>query len=237
MSQFVAVGNALLTIRDEHLYRERGFSTFEGYCRERWSLGRSHSYRLMAGARVAQLVSPIGDVASEAHARELVPLLRDEKAMLDVWRTLRRRYGPRNVTADVIRRAVADHIVTKGGRAGVRFSGGHGEWCTPADILRRSVAALGRIDLDPCSDRLKNVPAARHYTKSDNGLARSWSGRVFMNPPYGELGLWTSRPCGQLPQRKREGCHRTCSGTNGLRVVKRPKRLRDLLHTGSSALQ
>ncbi len=60
MSQFVAVGNALLTIRDEHLYRERGFSTFEGYCRERWSLGRSHSYRLMAGARVASWCPQLG---------------------------------------------------------------------------------------------------------------------------------------------------------------------------------
>lgn len=192
MSEFVAVGNALLTIRDERLYRERGFDSFEDYCRQRWSLGRAHSYRLIAGAKVARLVSPIGDITSEAHARELVPLLDDEKAMVDVWRSLRRRFGPRNVTAAIIRRAVAEHVVTKGGLTGARFSGGHGEWCTPSDIIRRAVRALGRIDLDPCSDDGKNVPATRHYTKHDDGLARPWSGRVFMNPPYGEMMLWTS---------------------------------------------
>jgi hypothetical protein len=29
------------------------------------------------------------------------------------------------------------------------------------------------------------VPARKIYTKEDDGLARSWDGLVFMNPPFG----------------------------------------------------
>lgn len=29
------------------------------------------------------------------------------------------------------------------------------------------------------------MPAARHYTAQDNGLVQPWSGRVYLNPPFG----------------------------------------------------
>ena len=56
------------------------------------------------------------------------------------------------------------------------------EWLTPPEIVR----ALGRFDLDPCSPVARPWDtAARHYTSEDDGLAQPWSGRVWMNPPYG----------------------------------------------------
>ncbi len=61
------------------------------------------------------------------------------------------------------------------------------EWCTPVHIVKSVLKVLGNIDLDPCSNsRINpNVPATNLYTKAENGLARTWRGRVYMNPPYG----------------------------------------------------
>jgi phage N-6-adenine-methyltransferase len=59
------------------------------------------------------------------------------------------------------------------------------EWYTPKRVLDAVVATLGAIDLDPCADPERSVPATTHYTIDDDGLAQDWTGRVYMNPPYG----------------------------------------------------
>jgi len=61
---------------------------------------------------------------------------------------------------------------------------------TPEWILDLATSVMGAIDLDPCADPLKRVPAANHYTKTDNGLERSWSGRIFLNPPFSKVPIW-----------------------------------------------
>jgi hypothetical protein len=62
------------------------------------------------------------------------------------------------------------------------------EWLTPPHVL----TALGPFDLDPCSPVNRPWPtAAAHYTAEDDGLSKTWTGRVFLNPPYGpETGKW-----------------------------------------------
>jgi hypothetical protein len=57
------------------------------------------------------------------------------------------------------------------------------DWYTPPEIF----AALGEVfDLDPCSPGPHHwVPAARVFTKRDDGLAHQWTGFVFVNPPFG----------------------------------------------------
>ena len=52
MGSFIAVGNALQTIRDQRLYREE-FKTFKDYCNEKWGMGKAHANRLIGGSRVA----------------------------------------------------------------------------------------------------------------------------------------------------------------------------------------
>ena len=44
------------------------------------------------------------------------------------------------------------------------------------------------IDVDPASSEAANkiVRASTYYTIEDEGLSKSWSGRVWMNPPYGQ---------------------------------------------------
>lgn len=68
------------------------------------------------------------------------------------------------------------------------------EHYTPADILKTVRLIFGDIpDLDPCSNSHEspNVEARHHFTRDDDGLQQPWSGRVFMNPPYGdEIVQW-----------------------------------------------
>ena len=68
----------------------------------------------------------------------------------------------------------------------VHYSSDRSDWLTPDEILEAVVKAMGGIDLDPCSNSHEepNVPALKHYTKEDDGLAQPWYGRVFANPPY-----------------------------------------------------
>lgn len=70
---------------------------------------------------------------------------------------------------------------------------GADQWNTPDRIIERVVAVMGAIDLDPCSDAGRNVPAGAHYTLADDGLAQPWYGRVFMNPPYSEARAWSRK--------------------------------------------
>lgn len=55
-------------------------------------------------------------------------------------------------------------------------------WLTPPKLLK----ILGPFDLDPCApeNRIWNT-ARNHFTKADDGLSQKWSGRVWLNPPYG----------------------------------------------------
>ena len=74
-------------------------------------------------------------------------------------------------------------------RLAVHHSSATPEHYTPRDVLLLVERVFGGIpDLDPCSNSHThpNVTARRHYTQADNGLAQPWSGRVFLNPPYGK---------------------------------------------------
>lgn len=76
------------------------------------------------------------------------------------------------------------------------FSSDSADHYTPPEIVSLAVKTLGAIDLDPCSNSKRDpvIPAREHYTKADNGLSLPWSGRVYLNPPYGrEIGLWIKK--------------------------------------------
>ena len=75
MRTFVAVGEALCTIRDRRLYRAT-HGTFEEYCRERWSFSTSRARQLISAAKTVTTVTLAGGAAptTEAQARELAGL-------------------------------------------------------------------------------------------------------------------------------------------------------------------
>ena len=81
-------------------------------------------------------------------------------------------------------------------RLAVHFTSDSPEWYTPKHIVERVARTMDGIDLDPCSNSHDdpNVPALRHFTIDDDGLSRDWSGRVYMNPPYGrEIVAWVEK--------------------------------------------
>lgn len=66
-------------------------------------------------------------------------------------------------------------------------------WLTPLPVLQ----ALGRFDLDPCA-----APSPRPWSSADrhiefpeeDGLSTKWTGRVWLNPPYGPAtGIWLNK--------------------------------------------
>jgi rubrerythrin len=103
MQTFIEVGQALMAIRDQRLYRET-HSSFEKYLDERWGISRAQGYRVIDAARVADAVSPIGDVKNEAIARELAPLLRegDGRILAECYAAAVAEYGD-TMTAKVMR--------------------------------------------------------------------------------------------------------------------------------------
>jgi phage N-6-adenine-methyltransferase len=62
------------------------------------------------------------------------------------------------------------------------------EWFTPEEYIDLARRVLGDIDLDPASHEIaqRAVKARNFHTKADNGLAKPWHGRVWLNPPYGQ---------------------------------------------------
>lgn len=74
MEEFYYTGMKLKEIRDDELYKEDGFETWEAYCREKWEWSQRHALRLIEAAEYrAKLPSgPSGSTDwSERSVREL----------------------------------------------------------------------------------------------------------------------------------------------------------------------
>ena len=86
-TQFYQIGKALKQIRDEQLYRQLLFDTFESYVKDRWDMARSHAYRLIEASKVIDNLSPIGDgilPKNESQARALAQLKTTDQR--NIWR-------------------------------------------------------------------------------------------------------------------------------------------------------
>jgi hypothetical protein len=82
-----------------------------------------------------------------------------------------------NPAKDVIKQAVKNH------RA---IGTGENEWYTPSEYAAMAREVLGTIDLDPasCQEANEVIKAEKFYTKEDDGLTKTWSGNLWINPPY-----------------------------------------------------
>lgn len=65
-------------------------------------------------------------------------------------------------------------------------------WNTPKEIIDDLLIFFDNsIDLDPCSDCDKNIPAKNHFDKEQDGLSQEWiADKVYMNHPYSQSKLW-----------------------------------------------
>lgn len=137
LKAFIEVGLALLYIRDNKLYRFN-HATFPLYCKARWHIGKSQSYRLISAAGVATNLL-IGDSqttlpANEAQARELAVL--SPAAQRSVWQFITAIYETETITAGMVR-SIAEAMQS------VTFSGavedGDGSQVTVSNLFKASV--------------------------------------------------------------------------------------------------
>lgn len=67
------------------------------------------------------------------------------------------------------------------------------EYETPLDFYNKLSQRYGPFDLDPAATAA-NAKAPKFYTKVDDGLAQSWFGSVYVNPPYGrDISRWIQK--------------------------------------------
>ena len=73
------------------------------------------------------------------------------------------------------------------------FTSERDDWETP-QALFDELDAAHHFTLDPCSTHA-NAKCAKHYTRDEDGLSKSWEGEtVFCNPPYGrEVAKWVRK--------------------------------------------
>lgn len=218
LQTFVAVGTALLEIRDRRLYKEAGFTRFEDYCQQRWGFTKQRGYQYIEAAEITNILSTTVDFIpeTESQARELAPLKDNPEVLRAVWQDLQERFPDTPLTAKRIREVVverleADEIIRRLHEvpapshspaqlpprpdAALRMSETN-EWYTPARYIEAARQVLGGIDVDPASCAVANttVQAPVWYGKETNGLTHDWPGRVWLNPPYGGFSaLFTAR--------------------------------------------
>jgi hypothetical protein len=84
LAEFVKVGQALLTIKDEKLYSEQ-YGSFEEYCNKRWSLSLSMGYHLIAANSVVKDLDAEKLPTLPSHAAAL-SILKSPESRNKAWR-------------------------------------------------------------------------------------------------------------------------------------------------------
>jgi phage N-6-adenine-methyltransferase len=65
------------------------------------------------------------------------------------------------------------------------------EWSTPLDLFAELNARYAPFTLDAAATP-ENAKCDAYYTLVEDGLAQTWTGKVWLNPPYGRnrIGRW-----------------------------------------------
>ena len=75
----------------------------------------------------------------------------------------------------------------------VHFSSATDLWATPQDFFDQQNVLHGPFDIDVCAD-VTNAKCAKFFDKAVDGLSQQWTGKCWMNPPYGrDIGKWMKK--------------------------------------------
>ena len=67
------------------------------------------------------------------------------------------------------------------------------QWATPQDFFDLCETQYGKFDIDVCANS-QNAKCAKYFDKEMDGLKQIWTGKCWMNPPYGRsIGLWMKK--------------------------------------------
>ncbi|MGD1087088.1 MAG: hypothetical protein ABSA47_20315 [Verrucomicrobiota bacterium] len=106
---FLDVGRALLTIRDERLYKDK-YTEFADYCRVEWGFSKTHVNRQIAASHVVDVLTPIGaKIENESVARPMTGLTDDQ---------IRKTYETAQKLAEKEKKTITAAIVKK---AAIKF--------------------------------------------------------------------------------------------------------------------
>ena len=160
------------------------------YRSARTSFVDSARYLIECGTKLAE------KKASLQHG-EWLPWLNENE---DVLGFSSRRTAARLMTCAASNGTLASHLTESDALAISRETWGHkdsqliqqstsNEHYTPLQYIEAAQDVLGVIDLDPasCEEANETVGATIYFDASDNGLDQDWNGRIWLNPPYGNL--------------------------------------------------
>jgi hypothetical protein len=108
MGSFIRVGNALAWVRDNDMYQQKGFKTFESYCKEQWGMTKIHAYRQIAGAKTNAVLAKSNQLVTpkfESVARPLTTLPPDKQA--EAWQEAVETAPEGKITAKHVKDVVA----------------------------------------------------------------------------------------------------------------------------------
>jgi hypothetical protein len=171
----------------------------------KYGISRITMWRYMQvaqGANYQELRGP--NVSPVKHlATDIVEVEADKYVSPGVerWESEKQVYMPPDATSQLLQApplekpALVEHPILN------TLTSKSNEWYTPLKYIVAAHELMGGIDLDPASNAIANetVKAANYYDITQNGLDKSWTGRVWLNPPYGrdEAGsnqdIWSRR--------------------------------------------
>ena len=110
LQTFFDVGNALMVVRNDRLYREE-YGTFEDYCQEKWGWTRQRANQLIASADVvanlAEMTTIVVKPTTESQARALTKL--EPEKQRTVWKDVVETAPKGKVTAKHVQAVVEQH--------------------------------------------------------------------------------------------------------------------------------
>jgi Holliday junction resolvase RusA-like endonuclease len=111
LDTYIQVGQALIVIRDKHLYRQRGYASFGDYVIAYWRMTRQSAYLQMSSSVVALNLEDESITLTQAQALKALP----EAHQQAVWTVLKESNPERKVTVREIKalaRMVQDVVTT-----------------------------------------------------------------------------------------------------------------------------
>ena len=194
---FCETGLALAKIRDERLYEDEGYATFEEYCRERWGWSHQRSSQLIQAARLVKELPPklATYVADEMTARELRKLPGEKQAEI-IQQTLDQKL---TLTPKLVRAHLPKPEPVPKSEEKLEFEERAGVRKLVRELLER-LEALG-----PTHGVLDEVgPIAQWWQSAHNRAAPEPAPAANPEPEPDELPRRSSPVCGPLAEREPE---------------------------------